>query len=413
MTSITLSMILLTSAIVFSQISTPTYAADIDPLQGVYQFDEKTGTTAFDGVGHIGNGELVNMNVSAARILGGTDAAFSGALELNADDSDDRVRINPVGAFPTTALTVEFWIKTEDDLNAVPVSYAAGSGVDANIFTIEGVDIPRIWINGTFTADSTASFNDGEWHHIAVTWDGDCAGSADGKVRLYQNGALNFTSDPIQCNTSLNSTGSLVFGQDQDSLDGTFQAIQACNCTMDEIRIWDEALDAEAIAESANLGEARNTDEFDTELGHDSFASVIVWTSAFHDVEDETVPWRMMRVDTNAEIDNSTSSDIDCDKINPNPKKDPCPGGPEQDGINDGIFFRGLSPKGTILDILNPDESTIAACDLAACSTDLIEEDIFVGDFTNPPKPTKRPASAHFSVATNSTEPLGSNAHRH
>jgi len=107
------------------------------------------------------------------------------------------------------------------------------------------------------------------------------------------------------------------------------------------------------------------------------------------------------------------SSGIDCEKINPNPKKTDCPGAEVAEMVNDGIFFRGLSPKGTTLTELNPDESTIDACDLAACSTELIEEDIFVGDFANPPKPTKRPASAHFSVATNSTEPLGSNAHRH
>jgi len=275
----------------------------------------------------------------------------------------------------------------------------------ANEFIIEGVAEPRFWIKGAATDFATGkSFNNGEWHHVAVTWDGDCDGTADAKVRLYIDGVLEFTSSALKCNLSLTGLGSLVFGQEQDAVDDVFQTFQACSCTMDEVRIWDVALDAEAIAESANLGEARNNEDYDTELSHEGFASVIVWTSAFHDAGSDTVLFRMMRVNTDAAID---PTGTDCERKNS--KKMDCPS--EGDPDDDGILFRGLSPKGTILSLFDPDEGTIAACDLTACSSDLIEEDIVVGTFVNPKD--KRPATAHFQVVLDIDEELGSNVHQH
>lgn len=377
--------------------STPTYAANIDPLQGVYQFDEKTGTAAVDGAGHIGAGTLTNMDLSTDRILGGTGAAFSGALHFNDDDTDEYVIVNPVASFPTDAITAEFWINSDETGPGTPLSYAV-AGTD-NEFLIFNVNSLQIWIQGT--AFSTgADVADGTWHHVAVTW-----AKSDGIIKLYIDGVLTDTSGAFHAGTSFDVGGSLVFGQEQDIVGPPFDPNQSCDCTMDEVRIWDEALDAEAIAESANLGEARNNADYDTELSHDSFASVIVWTSAFHDGEDEIIPFRMMRVNTDAEID---PTGIDCERKNS--KKIDCPG--EGDTDDDGILFRGLSPKGTTLDEFDPDEGSIAACDLAACdATAEVEVDIVVGEFVNPK--ANRPATAHFQVALSNGEELGANVHRH
>jgi len=117
-----------------------------------------------------------------------------------------------------------------------------------------------------------------------------------------------------------------------------------------------------------------------------------------------------MRVNTIADIDNSS---IDCDPINPNPKKKDCPGDDEPDGTEDGVLFRGLSPKRTTLDDFDPQEP-VRKCDETACGTDFVELDIDVGSFTHF-KPT-RPATAHFSVVLDTLSPvvqLGSNTHEH
>ncbi len=388
--------ILILGAVGFSQMSTPAYAGDIDPLQGVYQFDEKTGTTAVDGAGHIGAGTLTNMVLSTDRILGGIGAAFSGALHFNDDDTDEYVIVNPVTSFPTDAITAEFWINSDETGPGTPLSYAV-TGTD-NEFLIFNVNSLQIWIQGTpfSTGEDVA---DGTWHHVAVTW-----AKSDGIIKLYVDGTLTDTSGANHKDFSLEAGGSLVFGQEQDTVGGDFQTSQICDCTMDEVRIWDEVLDAEAIAESANLGEARNTAGWDTELSHEGFASVIIWTSAFHDAEGDTVPWRMMRVNTEAAIDITT---IDCAKKNA--KKIDCPGA-EPDAAKDGILFRGLSPKGTTLSLFDPDEGTIAGCG-GACDGDLVEVDIVVGDFVNPR--ANRPATAHFQVVLDIDEELGSNVHQH
>jgi hypothetical protein len=65
-------------------------------------------------------------------------------------------------------------------------------------------------------------------------------------LKFYKDGVNTFT-DTFQQGASMATSGSLVFGQDQDTAGGGFDTNQAFNGTMDELRIWNVVLDATTI----------------------------------------------------------------------------------------------------------------------------------------------------------------------
>ena len=106
-----------------------------------------------DDVGHITNWEWYIHD--------------SGALEL--DGQDDHVIIEDVDSnFPTTEITAEFWMKSDDTTRAgTPISYASGN--TTNDFIVYNYRSFNIWVNNEAVGTGVVA-NDGDWHHIAVTW---------------------------------------------------------------------------------------------------------------------------------------------------------------------------------------------------------------------------------------------------
>lgn len=86
----------------------------------------------------------------------------------------------------------------------------------------------RIDVNG-------GSISDGEWHHIAVTYD------ADGDKHIYQNGELINTSTAV-ITDAVNTTLDLVLGQD-----GTTSYGNNFNGNIAEVRVWRSILSATEI----------------------------------------------------------------------------------------------------------------------------------------------------------------------
>ncbi len=99
----------------------------------------------------------------------------------------------------------------------------------------------RIRINdtdGVFPADAT--IEDGLWHHIALTRTGNTA-------RLYVDGTAVGGSIAVLGDALDIDPGGLIFGQDQDVLGGGFQATDAWDGAMDNLRIYGRALSAAEI----------------------------------------------------------------------------------------------------------------------------------------------------------------------
>lgn len=198
-------------------------------LVAYFSFDETTGSTIAD---HVGSNSLT---ASGSKVVRGR---FNRARSLNGTVSDYAIK-NPVSSFPTSAITVEMWVKSSNlTKNGALFSYAASTDNDFLIYNSQNLAIYR----GAAVGGSTGmSVNDGRWHHIAATWQG-----SSGVTRLYKDGLLAWEG-MLAPGTSLTGGGSLVIGQEQDSVGGGFDATQAFMGEVDEVRIYNAVLTASQI----------------------------------------------------------------------------------------------------------------------------------------------------------------------
>jgi len=84
------------------------------------------------------------------------------------------------------------------------------------------------------------SANDGKWHHICVTWE------SDGVMQFYKDGELHTHATDLQ-KESIQGGGSLVLGQEQDSVGGGFQSSQSFQGSLTNVNVWSYVLSPHAI----------------------------------------------------------------------------------------------------------------------------------------------------------------------
>jgi VCBS repeat-containing protein len=217
-------------------ISAPSaYAESVlaDAPVGYWRLGESSGTSAFDARAN-----------STATYAGGTTLGVTGGLNdsdkaISLDGNANYVIRNPFSGFPTTAISAEFWIKTADTTKGGPaISYAVtGSDNEFLVYDYRNFTIYR----GLSLVATGVSANDGAWHHIVVTWR-----SSDGQTQLFKDGSLAFTTT-LATGTSITGGGSLVFGQEQDSVGGGFDPTQACLCSLDDVAVYGSVLSSAQI----------------------------------------------------------------------------------------------------------------------------------------------------------------------
>ncbi|KAI8473932.1 MAG: concanavalin A-like lectin/glucanase [Monoraphidium minutum] len=126
--------------------------------------------------------------------------------------------------FPSTAITVEFWMQSVDTCNpGVPFSYAHGRYEREDnsflIFNYNSWGVSVMEDEGTLADHlSGVSATDGKWHHVAVTWE-----SASGLATLYQDGRPVWRVTRGKGKT-IPSGGTLVIGREQDCQGGCFDS---------------------------------------------------------------------------------------------------------------------------------------------------------------------------------------------
>jgi hypothetical protein len=172
-------------------------------------------------------------------IVGGSDGVLQGdtafgsghvreALALDGVDdamvaSDGRL---PLGA---AARTIELWIKPVAD--GVPVIYGAAAANDAFYVRVIAHHACLGQWGGTGTCGTT-DVTDGEWHHVAATYDG---GS---DARLYVDGHLEASASQSYATTA---TGRLIVGSTPDMSGDYYQG------SVDEVSVYNRALAASEI----------------------------------------------------------------------------------------------------------------------------------------------------------------------
>lgn len=221
-----------------------------------WTLDEGSGTTAGDSsannnVGTVAGGALWSTT-NLPLVPSGTTAA------LQMDGVDDQVNIvGYKGITGTGDRTIAAWIKTSINSpmqNKGIVSWGANVATQKWTFRVQTGNgtqgAIRIEANGGFFVGNTV-VTDGDWHHVAVTWAND--GTPDIQdAKLYVDGVLDADFNSPDTPPSASQSVAINTASSADVRIGdNFQLTHNWDGWMDDVRIYDEALDAAAIANLA------------------------------------------------------------------------------------------------------------------------------------------------------------------
>jgi glucose/arabinose dehydrogenase len=211
---------------------TATFEERRTPPVAAYAFDEGSGNSAADATGG-GHGGAVSGATWTA------DGRYGSALTF--DGLDDRVAIPDHNALDlSVGMTLEAWVKPSALASWRTVMFKAGEG--GHVYALYGNDsatrpLAEAAIAGDVEqARGTAALATGAWTHLASTYDGT-------NLRLFLNGALAVTT-PAEGVIDV-SGGELWIGG--NPIWAEWFAGQ-----IDEVRVYDRALDAAEIQDDMN-----------------------------------------------------------------------------------------------------------------------------------------------------------------
>ena len=216
-------------------------------LVGLWHFDGD----ALDSSGNGNDGTLHNFVSPHGWVSG----MFGQALSF--DGSDDYVDCG-TNVVITTAITIEAWINPSAFTNydAIVANFVWPTNPEGYSFRVmdNGKLVWRAVLSGNsaYSITSDSIMEAGNWYHVVLTHDASC-------TRLYINGILDKEDTPG--GTIVNLGKSLKVGWD------TYAADRVFNGTIDEVRIWDEALTAGQIEASYNGGLRKELDRTTANLG--------------------------------------------------------------------------------------------------------------------------------------------------
>ena len=111
-----------------------------------------------------------------------------------------------------------------------------------NIFIYNLYTIYFVFPSLIFYRDISVSAFNGLWHHICVSWE-----KSSGSWKFYKDGELKKQGTNFKRGHTIRQGGTLVLGQDQDSVGGDFQASQSFQGMLSNVKVWDLAVDATQI----------------------------------------------------------------------------------------------------------------------------------------------------------------------
>ncbi|WP_354671234.1 LamG domain-containing protein [Streptomyces sp. S.PB5] len=182
-----------------------------------------------------------------------TAGVIGGALSF--DGADDAVRLPYRGELPlgTEDFTASLWFRSSATAGEQPLLWMGGVGTTQ----------PQVWlraepgndrVQGLITVRDAAmaprsasvraggAYNDGAWHHLALRRGG-------GRLSLFLDGTAVGTADAPSGSVSRNSPFGVHIGQRMDGRAFFTGAI-------DDVRVWDRALDDEELADGLQPGNA-------------------------------------------------------------------------------------------------------------------------------------------------------------
>lgn len=147
--------------------------------------------------------------------------------------------ISVTGMPSLTKFTVCFSMKSSDS-QGTPLSYAVPQEYNELV-----IDYDRNGFLLTIRAFSrriSVSANDGLWHHICVSWQGN-----SGSWKFYIDGNMTDQGTNLGKGHVITPGGFLMLGQEQDSLGGGFSRSQSFQGMLSNFNIWNVTLSSEHV----------------------------------------------------------------------------------------------------------------------------------------------------------------------
>jgi hypothetical protein len=152
-----------------------TSRAEINPenVVGIWLMEEGSGSNLSDGSGNGHDGKIIGD-------VNWVDGKFGTALEFPGTLSDFVEVPTDSDLEITESITLMAWILTSEQVAADIVGKDDGSDRNYNIHVATS---GKLFLNGggRVAMPGTTPINDGQWHHVCGTWDGDTA-------RIYVDG---------------------------------------------------------------------------------------------------------------------------------------------------------------------------------------------------------------------------------
>lgn len=209
---------------------------------GYWNFDEGSGTTAYD---RSGNG----LNSSAfSGDPAWVEGRFGKALHF---DGNDSVQVNDADTLDiNNAITLSAWVKPDSfeatgyegiiwKQNTSDVNQSSAYGMTAYWNAQYTTFIATTTDANGYVTQSTTDMTTGEWQHIAATYD-----SVSGETKFYLNGVLTNTSTAVT-GEILSSAQHLYFGR---------KVTNYWVGAIDEVKIYNYARTPQQIVEDMNAG---------------------------------------------------------------------------------------------------------------------------------------------------------------
>ncbi|EMI57701.1 LamG-like jellyroll fold domain-containing protein, partial [Rhodopirellula sallentina] len=212
-----------------------------------------------------------------------TTATNAGGLSINDDGGSDLYLLADDGSSilgGLSSLSYEVQFESTDAGGGVPLlSYATGSNSNEVLLYITTTGDLQLTIGGSNAYSDAIDYRnllDGQPHSLGFTWDG-----GTGEWVFYVDGEVAdsrvLAGDPLlEQGHVLASGGELLFGQEQDSVEGTFQSDQVFSGTFFNARVFDDA-----------RTEAEMAGSYRTELPFDESGMLAQWN--FNDLSGDGV----------------------------------------------------------------------------------------------------------------------------
>mgnify|MGYP001614981137 FL=1 len=220
-------------------------------LVGYWSFDGSkinwASNTVTDSSGNGNTGTMINMSTTTSPAQGKIGQA------LSFDGSDDYVTVGTTNLPTTNDGTISAWVKIAPSPSGTDIVLSHYSTVAPALgyykIVLSGGNRPILYNlcsnggDGICTSDSGITLTPNIWYHIVGTFGG--LDEADSGI-IYVNAVVKATGG---FNAFYNIPAGLVFRMGSD-VDGT----NFCNCTLDDVRIYNRALSSTEIKQLYNMG---------------------------------------------------------------------------------------------------------------------------------------------------------------